>query len=500
VRLLIVAWADFRERTSRFSILVYAAAALWLGTLAVPDTHAAYFVLDLNGYRGLYNSAWISGVSGFVLVTLLAVAGIFPIRTALERDRLIGTQDIVAASPVPARTFALGKWLSNVAVLGAICAIFLCGAIAMQLVRAEDRHADLLRYGVDFGLIVMPFCALVAAVAVAFEALAPLRGVLGGTLYVLTMFWLCAAVAAVPIGGVSYDPLGLGTLMSSLSEIVPRAPGSSAVTQQLIGTKPNGAAVATFVWTGISWNAWTVFARVVWFAIAPGIVLLAAARFARRLHETAAGGRRPRNVPAHRFPALAVASPVTAELAVVLADVSPPLAAFAALTALVSVPVPLDAAWHAVCPLLAIAPLGLWSALGVRDARYDTGGLVASASRSRITLVSARWAAGTLAAIVPWSPLLLRALAAGEAAAAGAAIVLLAALAATALALGAWTRSPHAFEGLFVIVWFLGPLNHVASLDFIGALTAAPATAATYAAAVALAAIVLTIAARTGRS
>jgi len=36
------------------------------------------------------------------------------------------------------------------------------------------------------------------------------------------------------------------------------------------------------------------------------------------------------------------------------------------------------------------------------------------------------------------------------------------------LALGVWTRSSRAFEAVFTVLWYVGPMNHTRGLDFTG--------------------------------
>ena len=37
----------------------------------------------------------------------------------------------------------------------------------------------------------------------------------------------------------------------------------------------------------------------------------------------------------------------------------------------------------------------------------------------------------------------------------------------TWLALGVWSGSSKAFEVIYLVLWYLGPINHVSGLDFI---------------------------------
>jgi hypothetical protein len=62
----------------------------------------------------------------------------------------------------------------------------------------------------------------------------------------------------------------------------------------------------------------------------------------------------------------------------------------------------------------------------------------------------------------------VRLLATGEAGAAGAVAAGALFVPALALALGEWTGTPKVFEGVFTALWYLGILNGIPALDFLG--------------------------------
>ena len=65
--------------------------------------------------------------------------------------------------------------------------------------------------------------------------------------------------------------------------------------------------------------------------------------------------------------------------------------------------------------------------------------------------------------------MVLRLLLAGEWGAVGAVLVGSCFVPALALALGVWTGSSRAFEGLYTALWYVGPLQPIPFLDFMGA-------------------------------
>jgi ABC-type transport system involved in multi-copper enzyme maturation permease subunit len=465
-----IAAADLRQRAGGYTLLGFACAALYFGTLLVPDTHATYWVLDLSGHRGLYNSAWVSGATSLLLVTMLAFFGILPARGAVERDAELGTAELVAASPVARTTFVLGKWMSNVAFLAAIAAIVFVGAVVTQLIRAEDTHIVAAQYGLDYLLVVLPVCCVVAGIAVLFECVAFLRGTFGIALYVLFVGFAGLALSQVRLAGTSLDPWGYAALLDPMAQAVAAHFHLSEVNQTLFGVKPAQASVTTFLFGGVAWDAPLVAERLAWVAIAVVIALGAGLLFDRYAREP----RRRRSTPARRglmrLGAFA-SSAVLAELAIMVADLRAAwwIAASVLVVASVLVPPPIDARF--VLPLLLILPLQALAAAGARDRFDDTKAVAVIAARGTARLFAVRFAAGFLLQVFLWAPYLVRSNDAGR----GLAMLLvLLAVSALAIAGGTVTRTSRTFEALFVIWWFLGPLNRLPALDLFAQVAGAP--------------------------
>ncbi|HEY0555218.1 MAG TPA: hypothetical protein VGG20_13200, partial [Thermoanaerobaculia bacterium] len=135
---------------------------------------------------------------------------------------------------------------------------------------------------------------------------------------------------------------------------------------------------------------------------------------------------------------------------------------------------PLNAVRQGILPVAWIWPLLLWSALGNREARYGTQGLVFSAARPLSRQLPAAWAAGVLLALVTGGAAGLRLALAGDWPAAGAWAVAALFIPTLALTLGVWSGGGKLFEVAYLVLWYLGPMQHVPGLDFLGTL---PATA-----------------------
>jgi len=81
-RLSQIVRADFMERTRRYGTLILLGAAIFLTYSYLPPADADYVTFSMNGYRGIYNSAWVGGT-----VTVLCVRDQSALHGVLERVR-----------------------------------------------------------------------------------------------------------------------------------------------------------------------------------------------------------------------------------------------------------------------------------------------------------------------------------------------------------------------------------------------------------------------------
>ena len=131
---------------------------------------------------------------------------------------------------------------------------------------------------------------------------------------------------------------------------------------------------------------------------------------------------------------------------------------------------PLNIAQGILLPLAWFVPVLIWSKLGTREARYRTDQIIFSSSKSLVRQLPAVWLAGVLIAMVTGSGVALNLALHGNwfgvlALAIGALFI-----PSLALCLGVWTSSSKLFELIYTLLWYIGPLNGIAVLDFMGAL------------------------------
>jgi hypothetical protein len=495
-----LARADFLERTRRYSFLIILGLVLFLGY----NVNTGQITLRLEEYRGVFNSAWVGSMMTLVVNFFLGWFGFYLVKNAIQRDDQTGVGQIMAATPLSRPMYLLGKWISNMLVLDVMVGILMLAAVAMQLIQREDPTIHLWALSAPFIIVALPFMALVAALAVLFESIRFLRGGLGNVVYFF-LFIMGIAVFAI-MWGVDqpfFDWLGFGVFKQSMGAAAQAAypDYSGGLTLSMV---PPSAEIRPFAWAGVDWNLAAILPRLSTLALSLGLTLLAALFFdrfdaslthPRRLRRGkravddatmqptqtaistgAMAGAYPQPTPTRltrlkaaprrlRFGRLLVA-----ELRLLLNRLPWWWYVMAVGLMGASLFTPLEQARFTILPAALIWPLLVWSALGCRETQHTTRQIVFSAPSPLAQLPTA-WLAGLLLAGLMGGPTLVRLLLAGQTSAALGVLAGLVFIPSLALALGVWTGGSKAFEVVYVVLWYLGPLNKVLELDYLGMYT-----------------------------
>lgn len=508
--------ADFLERVRRYGFLVTLALAVYLGYAV----GAGQIKLWVGGVRGLYNSAWVGALMSLVANFFLSLAGFYVVKNSVERDRQTGVGQILATTPMSKILYTLGKTASNLVVLLAMVGILALAGVAAQLVAGEEARIDVWELFSPLLLMTLPVMALVAAMAVLFETIPWLRGGLGNVAWFFLWVFLMSVLAATKG---SWDFTGLTIFEADMRQKAQAVYPDIGQGFVLGGIRDESKA-RVFRWEGLDWTGEDLFARAVALGTAVGIALLAALLFDRFDPARGWGGLRRRKkrapgepvetgeeraVPAVPLPTEASLTPLPANarrfgfFALLRAEVRLLLkgqrwwwyaVALGLIVAGLLVP-PGDR--NVVLPLAWIWPLLLWSSLGNREARHATSDLVFSAAWPLRRQLPAAWAAGLLLAVLTGSGVAVRLALAGSWPALGAWAVGAAFIPTLALALGTWSGTSRPFEAVYLALWYVGPIQRVPSVDFMGAVPAAVASGVPLAYLVAT--VVLWIAAVAGR-
>jgi hypothetical protein len=479
-----LARADFLERVRRYSFLLTLAFAAGLAFL----TYSGTISLELGEYRGVYNSAWVGSMMTVVTTTFISLAGFYMVKNTIQRDQQTRVGLVLATTPMSKSLYTLGKALSNFAVLSAMVAVLAVAAVILQLARAEGGGLEPGKLLAPFIWVALPAMAMTAAIAVLFETLPVLRGGAGNVIY----FFAWATYLGVSGAAGVNEYLGLGFFMRSMTGALKLIDPSHRQEQFTLQAGPTVHATKTFLWNGVDWTPQVLLGRLQWVAIAIGIAWLAALFF-HRFDPARESGRRKKVAPEPvegrpeangaagvRAPAVHLtpltraahggqfARLVASELRLMLKGHGWWWYLVAAGLFAASLAVPNVQARQVLASVAWLWPVLIWSQMGARESRHDTGRLVFSCAHALGRQLPAVWVAGLVVAIASGGGLGIRLLAGGDWVGLGGWLAGALFVPTLALALGVWSGSSKPFEALYTLWWYVGPMNHTAGLDFMG--------------------------------
>jgi len=506
--------ADFLERIRSYRFLAMLLFTIFLTYLFIPALDSIQIVgLNLGGYRGVYNSAWIGSMVTLLMGEFFILFAFYLLKGSVDLDRRTGVGQILAATPMSKATYSVGKWLSNIAVIAAMTGMIVVAAGVLQLIRGEDLSLNLWTLSAPFLLVLMPALVVIAAVAVLFDSINLLRGGLGNVVFFFV---------AMPVLYLLLDLPGTRLIYPSIYQACAAQFSGCNPSRQIDGGLPSLLNYPAFRYEGIPWTADLLWGRLALVFVGVVIALIAATFFHRfdpaKSERDSLGNLWIRLKQAvlvfimtpSQTPNLADSNPVAAAnvTATQLAPLPPQarlgvgqprsywqvltaefrltfkgvhwlwyVGAIALIGTALLIPdlstgdthfTSVDLAQLIVLPLAWVWPLTLWSGLGVREVRYRVEQIVLSAPYPLRRHLPMTWFVGVLIAFALSSGVCIQLALAGRwtsLLALGIGAVFVPTL---ALAMGCWSNGNKLFEGAYLFTWYLASVHFVPYLDFMG--------------------------------
>lgn len=483
-----MARADVLERTRRYSFLIMLGMVVWLGYVS---TTGILILRVPPNYVGQINSPWVGALMTMTATLFLGWIGFYLVKGSVGRDYETGVGQIMATTPLTRPLYALGKWLSNFAILSLMILILMAAGILMNLL-VGTAVFDLWALVAPLLMIGLPCMAIVAALAVLFETISWLRGGLGNVIY----FFIFMLLMIPNLESQDYLPLLdfagyrlIGDSIARAAEVAyPGSEGGFALSISHVITDPQ-----TFLFEGIAWTAEIVLSRFVISILGLGIVMLAAVFFDRFNPSRVTKIKKHKESNALELVPVTESVPVSNVHLTPIADTPTGFRFDALFIAELKLLLKGQRWWWYLITLglifaqyanelettrILLAVTWLWptlllSGLGNRETRYNTQQIVFSAPRPILNQLPAMWLAAFTVVALMGSGAFLRFLLAGEItgllAWLGGALF----IPSLALAFGVLTGSSKAFEVVY-IVWMYIIVQQVPALDFVGVATESP--------------------------
>jgi hypothetical protein len=479
--------ADFLERVRRYSFMVMLGLVVFLGY----QTAIGNMALELGLYRGEFNSAWVGAMMSLIATFFIGWFGFYLVKGSVARDRETGVGQIMATTPLTRPLYLIGKWLSNFAVLMSMVTVLALGAIGIQFLRGENMQINLFAFLSPFVFIVMPLMALVAALAVLFESVSFLQGGFGNIVYFFAFISFLPLFMENPTlkQYQAFEPTGLGILASEMGKAV------TAIYPEYNGdfTLGGGSAAATrvFTWGGVQWTPEIILARFSLIALSILLIFFAALFFDRfdpsrskprsvRMKSSASPSApeivstsqavstphlTPLNKAANRFSFFNV---LIAELKLLLKGQRWWWYVVMAGIITACLVNPSAAVREYALPIAWVWPILIWSAIGNREIHNNVQQLAFSSASPLLRQLPAQWLAGFIITLLVSIGAIIRFTVDGDTAGLLALLSGAFFIPSLALASGVWSGTSKLFEILYMLIWYLGPLNKLMQLDYIG--------------------------------
>jgi len=275
--------ADYLQRTRSYSFLITLAITVYAAYSFVPPTNAAYTTLNVTGYRGAFNSAWVGYVSATMTAVMLSLYGFLLVNNGIKKDIDTEVGLIIATTPISNFGYLLIKLFSNFLVLLTIAGITFTVSMVMFWLRGSGYPFIFTDFITPYILFALPALFVVSGLAVVAEVFLGKRSILQFIIY----FFICGAVMAGingPESGnptVAFDPFGLSLVTGSIKSQI-NTQFHENIKQVSFGfIFSNRKSFRTFEWNGVSWTAIFITSRLIWMAFSMALVYLSSFFFHR---------------------------------------------------------------------------------------------------------------------------------------------------------------------------------------------------------------------------
>lgn len=480
-----LARADFLERVRRYSFLIMLGAVTFLGYQAAIGN----INVQVGNYRGEFNSAWVGSMMSIIASFFLGWFGFYLVKGSVAHDRETGVGQIMATTPLTRPIYAFGKWVSNFAVLISMVSVLAVAGIGIQFLTGESRQLDFAALLAPFLFIALPMMAMVAALAVLFESIGFLSGGFGNVLYFFLFVMVFPIADTLSKSDPAIEPLGLGLFQQSMGAAAkaafPDYDGGFVLGSTDIPIQ------GVFHWAGVDWTPDIILKRITFFGIAIVLTLIASIFF-DRFDPSRSKPRRMKGGASLPKPEVAPTS-ATLSQPVHLTPLNASTSDFAFMRVLISELKFLLKGqrwwWYAIAiglfiaslvnkpeivrafilPLAWLWPILIWSGLGNREIQNNTQQMVFSSAAPLWRQLPATWLAGFLVTILAGSGAALKLLVSGDVVGLLAWISAAIFIPSFALASGILSNNHKLFEVIYVALWYLGPMNKVLPVDYLGA-------------------------------
>jgi len=471
--------ADYRQRSRQSSFWFTLLVVSWITLILYPSTQAGYAVINVAGYRGIYNSAWLGATLGIINSMTMPFISFYLIKNTLLLDRRTHTDQLLAATPMNSFHYILGKWLSNAGILASIYMTMAAVSIFVQFYHGEDYNFVPEAFILPQLYMVLPVLLTTAALGVFFECVPWLRKSAGNVIFMF--IWTLQIVVMMEH---NFGPEVILQQMESILQTMNVETGRLS-----IGFVPIEQPLKHFVMTTFVPTERTVITIFIYLFLSFALLFISIIYYNRYeekgsslLDKMTGANKKASSIETISKPTTYQLSSlpdyqkrfsfvrvITGELRLLVKSKPQILWLLISIIQIIlALVLPLSVSRHFLVLIFGIWAALSISSLGNRDLKANTLDIVGTSPLSESSRLICSWFSGVILLLTLACGLLTRFLLEGETSLVIQLVVGCFFIASLSISLGRLTGTARAYESIYILIWYMGPLNGMKTMDYLG--------------------------------
>ncbi|SHJ24851.1 hypothetical protein SAMN02745163_01557 [Clostridium cavendishii DSM 21758] len=485
--------SNFLDRIRDKSTIIITLFMMYISYLFFPEKNASiYFSLNVSKdgffYRGIYNSTWLGWISTMMFITTISLIGFYFTNNSIKRERNLKIGEITASMPMRSYDYIFGKAFGNFLFLLLQMGVVILITIIMQFVRGESYSFEILKFLRPFLLLGIPICIIISVIAIMFENLPFLSGTLGNVVYFFVWSFLSVASMMTANKGSLFftDIFGIKAISKIIEEQFKNAFNELQDLKNFsIGNSGTlHGNIKTFVIDKVDFNFNIILERFLWIGVAIFVLCLISIIFRRNLliiKKVSKKDKKVREDESYKHIKNRTLTPIinkrshSNDLNIIKGELelllkSAPIWWYGAIVFLSFVILfsKGDSNSKTLIPIMWILPLFIWSKLGAMQRNFNMEGYLFTYKNYRISQLIDSFIAGYIFTLIINLGVIIKFISNNNFK--GVLYILMGAFFITAFGIfiGNSIGSSTVFEIIYIILWYIGMLNGMPYLDFLG--------------------------------
>lgn len=192
--------SDFLDRIRSKNIIIITLLMMYIPYLFFPQRNSSFYYKLNYSYGCIYNFVWIGWVNTLTFISVVTLIGFYFVRNSIKREKELLIGEITASIGIKSWIFIFGKFFGNFVFLLLQMLVVILSTIIIQFIGGESYYFEPIKFLKPFLILAIPTCFITAYIAIIFDTIPFLSSPFGNIVYFLT--WVFVGIT--PVGGKTY--------------------------------------------------------------------------------------------------------------------------------------------------------------------------------------------------------------------------------------------------------------------------------------------------------